>query len=108
VTLSESAIEHMAGRIKLEAGGDYFVADYAMVDWCPCCGVNIRFFKDEKFIGKLIAKPFEAGKLARGIMALVKEMVAEAPDDAAKKAICERVHAKILEAADLTPESPPA
>lgn len=62
------AIKAMASRLKEETQSDYFVADSLTFDWCPCCGVNIRLYKDGELRAKFIAKPDDARSIAANLL----------------------------------------
>lgn len=105
MTIPDSTIEHMIQCMKLENSSDFLVADHAQLDWCPCCGLNIRFFKDGKFVAKLITQPPVARKLACGILTLAREMSAEASSEAKKKKLVDRIQARIWHLAQSLPNA---
>lgn len=81
------AAMRLAGqRLREEIGQDYVTAASADIDWCPCCGINIRLRDDgDKLAAKLIfGTPREARMFALGVMRGADEMARLAPDDTAK------------------------
>lgn|GEM_PF-6826976 len=81
-------IAMMVAAIRKEATHpDYRVADHATVDWCPCCGVNLRLHdEDGNMFAKLVlASPEEARRLGGALVFMSCEMERMMRDDKARE-----------------------
>lgn len=60
-------VKYSAEQVELlreETQSQYAVASSLTVDWCPCCGVNVRLRdNDGKLFAKFITTPIGARKL---------------------------------------------
>jgi hypothetical protein len=55
----------MVARLVEEVTSIYLVADGAEVDWCPCCGVNLRLRIGGRVEGEVDWKNTSRGAAAR-------------------------------------------
>ena len=94
----QCTIDVMVERLFEEERSVYECADHVKVDWCPCCGVNLRLYDENgnlfaKWIG---ANPSEARKLACGLLGMAYEMHCVAPDPTARA----ELHMQLLAACE--------
>jgi len=69
--------------------GKYAIIDIVSVDWCPCCGVNLRMRCEHgSLLAKFIAKsPAQARELAAAIVAQADQMEHLCPNGLARLAL---------------------
>jgi hypothetical protein len=53
----DDVIADIVAKMAEENATTYQVADNAEIDWCPCCGINIRMRIDGKMFAKFICSP---------------------------------------------------
>jgi len=53
----DDVIADIVAKMTEECSTTYKVADNAEIDWCPCCGVNIRLRLDGKLYAKFVCSP---------------------------------------------------
>ncbi|WP_439398968.1 hypothetical protein ACRQ5Q_16650 [Bradyrhizobium sp. PMVTL-01] len=55
--MPDDAIADIVAKMAEECSTTYKVADNAEIDWCPCCGINIRLRLNGEIFAKFICSP---------------------------------------------------
>ncbi|MCK1536825.1 MULTISPECIES: hypothetical protein [unclassified Bradyrhizobium] len=63
-------IADIVAKMAQENATTYRVADNAEIDWCPCCGINIRMNIDGKMFAKFICSPAIARQIGAKLIAI--------------------------------------
>lgn len=73
-------IDQMVDKMTEETFSEYRVANSITIDWCPCCGVNMRLYDDNaKLFAKWISDPCGAKALGRALIRVADDMMKQAP-----------------------------
>ncbi len=84
--LFELFIKNLAG----ELGETYKTAHNSQIDWCPCCGLNLRLYDERgRLYGKLIIRREQAVSFAKEILRQANQMQRHMPNKAAAQAMAE-------------------
>lgn len=63
-------ISDIVAKMAEECATTYRVADNAEIDWCPCCGVNIRLRIDGKMFAKFVCSPAISKQIGAKLLAV--------------------------------------
>ncbi len=63
-------ISDIVSKMAEECTTTYKVADNAEIDWCPCCGVNIRLQIDGKMFAKFVCSPAISKQIGAKLLAI--------------------------------------
>lgn len=63
-------ISDIVAKMAEERATTYRVADNAEIDWCPCCGVNIRLLIDGKMFAKFVCSPAISRQIGAKLLAM--------------------------------------
>lgn len=78
----DDVIADIVAKMAEECSATYQVADNAEIDWCPCCGVNIRLRIDGKMFAKFVCSPAMSKQIGAKLVAIAHraEAINSAPD----------------------------
>ncbi|MCK1693671.1 hypothetical protein [Bradyrhizobium sp. 144] len=68
--ISEDIIADIVAKMMMENATTYRVADNAEIDWCPCCGINIRMNIHGEMFAKFICSPAIARQIGAKLIAI--------------------------------------
>lgn len=69
VAQEDALIEQTLANMRVERRSTYNVAASSQIDWCPCCGINIRLFDQSgNLTAKLILNRDDAKLFGRDVM----------------------------------------
>lgn len=68
--VSGDVIADIVAKMAEECATTYTVADNAEIDWCPCCGVNIRLRIDGKMFAKFVCSPAISRQIGAKLLAM--------------------------------------
>jgi len=81
----EELLQFFAGNLAAEIGETYKCADNSQIDWCPCCGLNLKLYDERgRLYAKLIIRREEAVSFAKEILRQAKQMQRHMPNEAAR------------------------
>lgn len=78
----DDVIADIVAKLAEECTTTYRVADNAEIDWCPCCGVNIRLRIDGKMFAKFVCSPAISRQIGAKLLAVAhrSEQIQSDPD----------------------------
>jgi hypothetical protein len=93
----QSAIRMFQAGLRQDAAADYIVTGEVSLDWCPCCGINVRIEdQDGNYIAKWILTDSEARRFRSGLGRVLKERKWLMPSDTARQALQDRLEAATI------------
>lgn len=66
----DDVITDIVAKMTEECSATYKVADNAEIDWCPCCGVNIRLRLNGQMFAKFVCSPSISRQIGAKLIAM--------------------------------------
>jgi len=95
---TNDAIKMFVKGLTQEALNTYTVADSSELDWCPCCGINLRLYdEDGELFAKWILNEDIAKNFAFEVLRIINQRQKFIPTPEAKAELVSRMEAAVTD-----------